>query len=80
MPTPSTQTVHVMVIAPNRDAEEITVAVGTPVGELAAQLDIPDAESIPALDERSVTHGPGTRLGIDVTPEALSYIYKLAGA
>lgn len=74
------QTVEVMVIAPNRDADEVSVPVGTTVAQLAAQLGIPDAAQMSALDEMSVSHGPNTRIGEDATPTALSYVYKLAGA
>lgn len=78
--TTSTETIDIMVIAPNREPEEISVEHGTTLADLARQLDIPDAERMSALDEMSASHGPNTRLGIDASPSAVSFCYKLAGA
>ena len=63
-----------------RDAEEVTIPVGTTVAELAAQLGIPDASRMSALDEMSTSHGPNTRIGEDAQPSTLSFVYKLVGA
>ena len=79
-PSTTTSTIELMVIVPNADAVELAVPVGTTIADLARQLDIPDAERISALDEMSNSWGPNVRLGVDATPTAVSYCYKLAGA
>jgi len=80
MSATSTQTLDIMVIVPNRDADEVAVEVGTTVGELATRLGVPTNQEISALDEFSNKHGADTRLGIDASPTALSFVYRLAGA
>jgi hypothetical protein len=80
MPPVTTQTTEIMVIVPNRDATEVTVEVGTTIGELAVQLGLPTNQEIAALDEMSTKHPASTRIGIDAHPAALSFVYRLAGA
>lgn len=67
-----------LVIVPGREAQEYDVAAGTTVGELAAQIGLPNANTIPAYD------GMNTLMESDVTinenTEVVNFAFKLAGA
>lgn len=73
-----TQTVTVMVVRPNASPEELTVAAGSTVADIATQLGLPDGANLPALN---VNTGDVIRPEGQITEDAvLSYAYKLAGA
>jgi hypothetical protein len=74
------ETLEIMVLATNRDASTVTVPVGVTISELATKLGLPDPSNIKALDDMSVEYGPDAIIGEDFTPEALSFIFRLAGA
>jgi hypothetical protein len=75
------ETIEIMVLATNRDASEVAVPVGVTLRELATKLNLPNADSIRALDDMSVEHGPDEVIGEgDFQPTALSFIFRLAGA
>jgi sulfur carrier protein ThiS len=74
----TTETVLVLAIVPGQGAQEVEVARGTTVAQLAGQLGIQGAERIAALDGMSEALGPNSE--ITETTEVVNFVYKLAGA
>lgn len=73
----SIATSSILVIRPNHDPQEVQVAAGTTVAQLAAQMGVPDAARMAALDEMGSAIGPNDPV---TGTSVVSFCYKLAGA
>jgi sulfur carrier protein ThiS len=73
-----TQTISVLAIVPGQSTEDVQVAPGTTVAQLAEQLGIENAGRISALDGQSEAIGPDSE--ITEQTEVVNFVYKLAGA
>lgn len=78
MSTQTTTSVNVIAIIPGQGAQEVAVAPGTTVGQLATQLGIEGGERIAALD--GMSNAIGANHVITEATEAVNFVFKLAGA
>jgi len=76
--TTESNTISVLVVAPGHEAQEVEVSEGTTVAELAAEVGLENAESLPAVDEMGNMMKPTDVIAPD--SGTISYVFKLAGA